>query len=183
MNDKEQVIRALRGALLLLRRDRTGLEHMSMTVEGFWWSFYAAVIVAPAYALIVFVERVAPGEMTVAEAVSRGGVTYIVSWLVLPVVGLVLTRFYGLTDRYVPLVVATNWLSVWIMAIFLVAIGLSGVLPENVASAIMLVALVAALYLQWFTIQAALETTGSTAITILAVVVVIEQVLQTALMG
>ena len=44
---REQIARGIRGALLLARFDARGMEYFDLSVEGFWDSFFGAVLAAP----------------------------------------------------------------------------------------------------------------------------------------
>ena len=47
------IVYGIYGAWRLARLDPGAMTHFDRTVEGFWNSFFAAVIVAPGYALII----------------------------------------------------------------------------------------------------------------------------------
>ena len=51
MPDREEVLGALYGAYRLARIDPAGMTYFNLSFEGFWRSFFAAVLVAPAYAV------------------------------------------------------------------------------------------------------------------------------------
>ena len=48
MPDRQEVLSALYGAYRLAWFDVSGMTFLNLTVEGFWRSFFAAVLVAPA---------------------------------------------------------------------------------------------------------------------------------------
>ena len=54
MPSANQVMYALYGAYRLARFDAAGMRYFETSIEGFWRSFFAAVIVAPPYALLLF---------------------------------------------------------------------------------------------------------------------------------
>ena len=45
--DQQEVIRSIYGAWRLPWLDRSGMGHFNLSVDGFWRSFFAAVLVAP----------------------------------------------------------------------------------------------------------------------------------------
>jgi hypothetical protein len=48
-----EIQRALQGAWLLARGDTRGMGLFDLSVEGFWRSFAAALLAAPAYVLVL----------------------------------------------------------------------------------------------------------------------------------
>jgi hypothetical protein len=53
MPNQEEVLRSIYGAYRLAWLDRSGMSQLNLSVEGFWRSFFAAILVAPGYALLV----------------------------------------------------------------------------------------------------------------------------------
>ena len=97
MPDREEVLSALYGAYRLAWFDVAGMAHFNLTVDGFWRSFFAAVLVAPAYAILVGLqvasgeEAIDPGLLLLGESIG-----YILAWCAFPLVAIVLTRLLGL---------------------------------------------------------------------------------------
>ena len=56
-----EIAYAFYGAWRLAHLDASGLKYFDTSLDGFWKSFFAAVLVAPAYALIVVTEITGPG--------------------------------------------------------------------------------------------------------------------------
>jgi hypothetical protein len=56
-----EFVRSLRGAWLLARGDAAGMGLLDLTVEGFWNSFAAALVAAPAYVLLLADRYAGPG--------------------------------------------------------------------------------------------------------------------------
>lgn len=162
--DQAEVARSLQGAWQLARLDPSGMSYLNLSVEGFWRSFFAAVLVAPGYALLVGQELFAREEPVNAMwAVLVETVAYGVGWAAFPVVAIFLTRLLNLSRNYVPLVVAANWAAVIQIAGFLAAIALGVVLPP-LAGLMVVAATGAILFYQWFVIRTALGTSGGVAI-------------------
>lgn len=99
-----------------------GLRMLDLSAEGFWDSFFAIVVAAPA----LFVSWVAVANEIGGDGPVGGRIgillalalTDVVSWIApLALLGLA-ARTIGIGDRFVHYVVATNWASVilvWIM--------------------------------------------------------------------
>jgi len=170
MPDREEVLRSLYGVYLLARMDPSGMGHLNLTVEGFWRSFFAAVLVAPAYAILVGLqvaseeEPVNPRLLLLTESIG-----YVLAWGAFPLIAIVLTRLLGLGRNYVALIVALNWTAVLQTALFLAVVLLNPLLPEILGTLAITLTTGAILVYQWFVIRTALETTGGVALMLLLV--------------
>ena len=168
----------------MFRLRAASIERFDLSVEGFWKSFFAAVLTLPAYILMLWIDSAR------SEASARDGgdlvgafIFYLMGWIIFPLISLVLTRFFDLGGRYVPLVVAHNWVSVWLTAIFVAALVASLVVPPPIDRSLLLMALVGALYVQWFVIKAALLTTGLVALGFVTLNVIVEQTVSRLVLG
>jgi hypothetical protein len=162
--DQAEVVRSLYGAWRLAWLDPSGMGQFNLSVEGFWRSFFAAVLVAPGYALLVAQDLLAREEAVhPIWAVLVETLAYAVGWAAFPVAAIFLTRLLGLSRNYVALIVAANWASVIQIGAFLAVIALGFVLPPLAGLAVML-ATGAILFYQWFVIRTTLDTTAGIAI-------------------
>lgn len=131
-----EVLRAWHGAIRLARGDPAGMSYFDDTVEAFWRSFNAAIIVAPVYAIFAAARySTYPPAASTARVMLVELTLYIVSWLIYPVVMEPLCRALGREALFVRYIVAYNWASLVQMALYL---GLLFVvvllqLPEGVA--------------------------------------------------
>ena len=138
---REQIARSIRGALLLARFNARGMEFLDATVDGFWDSFFGAVLSAPiaAYWLVVgFPETtVSAGWVVAVEAVR-----YVVGWIMFPAIMIPIARGLQVWPRYVPFVVAYNWSMVVQTALFFVitVVGQTGLVPLEIDSVVYLAA-------------------------------------------
>ena len=174
MPDREEVLGALYGAYRLARLEPAGMTYFNLTFDGFWRSFFAAVLVAPAYAILIGLrvadesEAVDLGLLVVTESIG-----YVLAWCAFPLVAIVLTRILGLARNYVPLIVALNWTAVLQTAVFLAVVLLGPILPEVLATLLVTLMTGAILGYQWFVIKTALQTTGGIALMLLLVDLVV----------
>jgi hypothetical protein len=174
MPDHQEVLNGLFGAYRLAWFDASGMAHFNLTVEGFWRSFFAAVLVAPAYAILIGMQLSAEAEnFNLALVVLTEGVGYILAWCAFPLVAIVLTRLLGLDRNYVALIVAVNWSAVLQTGAFLAVLLLGVIVPEGLGTLIVTLTTLAILIYQWFVIRTALETTGGIALMLLLVDLVI----------
>lgn len=169
-----EIRRSLGGALLLARGDAAGMGRFDLSVGGFWRSFTAPLLAAPAFALLVAEQQAlraaaAAADPAVAAAAAGMGATvlaesasYLVDAVTFPLLAIPLTRFLGLGSRYVPLVVATNWAGLPQVAAFLAAVTLSVAVPP-LRPPLLLAVLFGTMAYQWFVVRVASGATGAVA--------------------
>ena len=123
MPSAQEIQQYLTGAWRMMMGKADGLRLLDLSADGFWNSFFAIVIALPA--LIVGWVGVAnelsqlSGDFgSKLSIVARLAVIDLAAWI-LPLVALAAASSrVGIADRFVPLVVASNWASaiiVWIM--------------------------------------------------------------------
>lgn len=165
MPSSAEIAHQLQGAWLLARGDRRGLDWFDVSVDGFWRSFSAALVVAPVYALVLLEQYAALGwpdsGWRAAFAEASG---YVAGWVAFPIAAIFLTRLLGLGSRYVALVVAANWSAVLQIALYAALVTVSLVLPTGMRTPLLFGATLMILAYQWFVIRTALATGTSTAV-------------------
>ena len=155
------IVRSVQAALLLARGETRGMALLDLSVEGFWRSFSAALIVAPAYLLVLLDQyRLLgwpehPWSTLVAEIAS-----YLLGWVAFPLAAIPLTRLLGLSTRYVPLIIANNWSTVVQVGLYTTVVLVGIILPAELRTMALFAATLAVLAYQWFVIRTALATTG-----------------------
>lgn len=114
-----------------------GLDRLDLSVEGFWRSFAAILLVVPFVGLAMMTERAlvaasgeAPPPFT-TSVLGANALALLIDWLAFPLVFALLAKPLGMADRYVPFIVARNWASAPVAAIgaSIGAIGLIGTPP------------------------------------------------------
>jgi hypothetical protein len=170
MPSYDEVVRSLYGAYLLARADRSGMAHFDLSVDGFWRSFFAAVLALPGYVIIVAGEVALGAEAeSGAGMILARGVVYVVGWIAFPVAALVLCRLLGLGSNYVALIIAANWATVLQIYAFVAALLGSQILPGPIAGLVNIAIMVAIFAYLWFVIRTSLQTTGAIAVLFLLV--------------
>lgn len=160
-----EIRRSVEAAWLLARGDQRGMALFDLSVDGFWRSFAAALLVAPAYALVLADQYAhlgwpeSPWWTILAEAIS-----YLSGWVAFPIAAIFLTRLLGLASRYVPLIIANNWSAVVQMGIYTVVVVVGALLPAEMRALALLLTTLTVLAYQWFVIRTALGTGGGTAL-------------------
>ena len=165
------------GAWRLALLDRSGMNWFNHSIEGFWRSFFVALLIAPLAALLVGFQLINTEEGSyTARLVAVEVSVYALGWIVYPVATLFVCRLMALTDHYVSYIIAYNW-SHAIPAVVAAPIVLSvlmGLLPLGLAESILLIVTIAVLTYRWFIARVALGADGLTA----AALVALELILQ-----
>ena len=154
-----EIGRAIDGALLLLRSDPAGMQRFDVSVEGFWRSFGVLLLLLPAFAIFFAFERAALLSGAVEMAVPYDDTRFYVSrlaalvlgWVDYPLVLALIAGPLGFGRRYVPLVVALNWVSILAVLPMLVPplLALFGFIDIAMASQLGLFALGLVLWYQY----------------------------------
>ena len=166
MPDSQEIIRSIQGAFLLARFNIAGMTYFNVTVDGFWRSFFAAVLLAP---VIVFTGLVfyAGSDFQAMRIVAVETGQYIAGWVVFPVVMIFVARSMNLTGRYAGYIIAYNWSSVIQVALFTpINLALSNSGPSWVLEFVWLSALAYLVIYLVFIAKTALATKLSIAISL-----------------
>jgi hypothetical protein len=151
MIGRSEIRRALDGAWLLFLNRPDGMRHFDVSVEGFWRSFQAIILIAPAYALTVIADEQRVFAEPAARSSASQSVFYLdnvlafgVDWITFPILLALAARSLGIAQAYPGYIIARNWAAV-ISATPFAAIGLLlvlGILGED-AGAILSLASIA----------------------------------------
>ncbi len=119
MITRDEIERSLTGAWLLFLDKPGAIGTFDASVEGFWRSFQAIVLVAPVYAITIFADHAiyaaaagAEGAVDHAAFYATRWVSLALDWVTLPLILAGLARFLGIRGGYPAYVVARNWSSV-----------------------------------------------------------------------
>lgn len=177
-----EAAQGLFGAWRLLHLDRTGLQYFRATREGFWNSFWAAVIVLPADAIssALFVSA-NPGNVADAgplRVVAIFLVIYVLQWIVFPLVIAGYTDAIQRSERFVLFIIAHNWANVVRAAILLPAVAIfaaDGIGNPGWGAAVFFVSLAAMWIYTGFVARAALDTSvaGANAVVVIEIVIAV----------
>ncbi len=114
---------ALFTAFRVARFDAGATSAFDHTVEGFFRSFFAALLSAPIYAFLVIAEQRIVGDIpengarpALSSAPPPGmgywlieAAAYVIDWVSLPLAMILIVKLIGASQRYVPFVIAYNW--------------------------------------------------------------------------
>jgi hypothetical protein len=159
---------SLAGAWTIMRGRREGLARLDLSIEGFWRSFGAIVLLIPFAALALLSQQrmvEAAGDGVDAPGGLAGGgigveaVAFLADWVLFPLVFAVLARPLGLGARYVPFIVARNWAAVILAAMLAVvhAVHVLGIVPTALAPYLLIAALAVALRFSYVVAKTALD--------------------------
>lgn len=120
MPSGREIIYGLYGALRLLMLDRKAMAYFDLSVEGFWKSFFAAVLIAPGFVIMMWLREPA-GEIPAEplSAIAVFAIAYVVSWTAYP---LIVHQICEVIDRhkaFIGYIVAFNWSKVIQMLLYL----------------------------------------------------------------
>lgn len=113
----DEVERCLAGAFRLMRHDPGGIDHFDTTIEGYWRSFFALILVLPAFVIVMagqwqmLIQPLlgAYPSVDLWHFLALHGAAMLVNWFAWAAAALILTRITGVERRYVPFMVAYNW--------------------------------------------------------------------------
>ncbi len=163
MPSYRDIVYGIYGAWRLARLDESAMSYFERTPAGFWKSFFAAIIVAPGFAVIIGYELAqAELEAGVLRMFLVESLAYLLGWTAFPVIVHQICGAIGKRDAYLGYIVAFNWSKVIQMAVFLPAIGLIalGVLPGDSGGLLRWVVSILILFYQWFVTRTALAVTA-----------------------
>lgn len=172
------VQRAIWAAMRLARFDADAVRDFDRSFEGFFRSFFAALLCAPFYPILMFAERRYSAEMTAIESgaefagVSPVGTAYYLYesaaylgyWLTVPVAMIFLARLLRLEAHYVSYIVAYNWATCIVTAakVPFSLIYLAGLVPPDVFLATYYTLLLLTVAYRWLIAQMALGAPPAT---------------------
>ena len=181
MVSTREMATSLFGAWRLARLDPRGMSCFNATEAGFWHSFFAAVICAPAYALIVALDYSSmPVTASDTRIISVHAIAYVINWTAFPLAMFSAARWLGREQLYVRYIVAFNWAKVLETMLFLPAKALAAtgmpwftILPG-------LTALLVFGY-QWYVARTALMISGAQAMAVIGLDLLLDIALMIAM--
>ncbi|MAF49039.1 MAG: hypothetical protein QGH73_07145 [Rhodospirillales bacterium] len=159
----QETTSALYGAYRLARADAGGMAYFDTSVEGFWRSFFAAVLVAPLFGLFLAIRFNTGGlEVSGLRFAAVEIIAYVTAWVVFPLIMFHICQAIEREKQFIGYIVAYNWASVWQNLIYLPFVMLSelGYLSPASGRALGLAVLLLVLLYTWFITKTALRVTG-----------------------
>lgn len=158
---------AIYGAWRLAWVDPRGLAYFDASERGYWQSFWAAVIAAPAYSLIVAINLSGPDY---ANAPPIGDlrlllielIAYVISWTAFPLAMVTVAKMLGREAQYMRYIVAANWGGLLEMAAFLPATAVGETVPA--LEVLPVLVSIAMFSYEWYIARTALALTSRQAL-------------------
>ena len=149
---RHEVLLSLYGVWRLFLRDPRGIEWLDVSIEGFWKSFFCAVVVLPIFGVWVFIRNSGLEDVGIIRLVTVEGIGYVVQWVTWPLVMAYIAPAIGRDDNFIRYIVAFNWSAGIYVCIYLIVIGikLSGIVSGGGLALIGLVAAIVILSYHWY---------------------------------
>jgi len=164
------------GAFKLARFDASGAEVFGNTAAEAWFSFTAALIVAPMIVMWILLDGFsAPEDTPMLTSVTFEVMTYVIGWLLFPVIAFHLLVFMGKDARYPRFINAYNWTAVIQNSLFLfmhLFLGAMGA-PDEARALLGMMMLAYVLMYGWFVARTVLEIETGPAVTVVALDLVV----------
>ena len=165
-----EITRGVQGALGFLRRDPAALLSFDNTMEACLRSFRLMAVTAPFYVVYSLI-RYANLTVTIdtGELIAIETMSYVINWLLYPVIFYEVARRRGWLDRYPRYIAALNWTNLPGIVIAIAAIVIKMIMPTAIGG-ILEIAL-QALFFYWFLVitRLTLGTDWAMAVVLLAV--------------
>lgn len=155
-----EVVGSLYGAYRLARADAGGLQFFNDSIEGFWRSFFASVVVLPFYLVLLMVRHETALEHVPAlRFYSIEMIAYVIAWVAFPLVMVSFARVLGRDHFYIRFIVTYNWAAVLQNGLYLpvTILATAGLLSEPVANTMGLAVLGLIVVYVWFITRVTLE--------------------------
>ena len=123
MPPKQEIVSSLYGAWRLMRLDAAGMTYFNLSSDGFWRSFFAAVMIAPFYVALSYVELADQAEAR-AALMALDFASYCARWAAFVVVMIFIARLLQRSQHYAGFIIASNWISVpqWVLGMVVFAV-------------------------------------------------------------
>ncbi len=155
--------RSLAGAWQLIKLNPQAMDYFDKSVDGFWKSFWAIILVAPLFFLGLGVSF----DAAVEQGHQVSFTAHVIEFLLrLPLIALVMvyfTKFLRIDTHYSEMIVAFNWL--WVLSNYIILplsmLISTGIIPIEVGTLlVVVVAVYLELYVTWFLFKTSLKISG-----------------------
>jgi hypothetical protein len=146
----------IEAAVAMLLGKPGALGRFDVSLDGFWRSFAAILLVLPSFAVSLLAIWHGQMEQLPADVVDLPWVSFVaeklvalgLDWVALPVVLALIAGRLGLSGRYVPFIIARNWAAPVVSALYAVPalIYAAGIINAEIAAVLSLPVVVVALH-------------------------------------
>jgi hypothetical protein len=113
---RDEVVQSLTGAWELFLDRPDAMRFFDVSADGFWRSFYAIILIVPAYTLIsifgrsqILVESVVAAQFDDSAFIINKSVALGFEWIALPVILALAAPALGIGQSYAAFIIARNW--------------------------------------------------------------------------
>jgi hypothetical protein len=167
MPNQGEVAAALQGAIRLARLDAGGLAYFDRTLDGFWRSFFAALMLVPVQIALMLLGDGSDGlrDVDPFRLVAVEAIAYALHWLAYPCLMLLVVDVLDRRARFFDFMVPYNWANVpqTVLLLLVAVLTASGVLPMVFTQLLWIAAFSSILVYQWFVAKVGLGVPGRTA--------------------
>ena len=165
-----EITRGVQGALGFLWRDPAAALHFDNTMEACLRSFRVMALALPFHVVLNLIRYAhLTVQVDVFDVVMVEAISYIVNWLLFPVIFYEIARRRGWLERYPRYIGALNWISLPATIIATAAVALEAVVPDRVDQVIEIIT--QALFFYWFLIATRLALGADWLISVVLLVV------------
>jgi hypothetical protein len=164
---RDEIARSLSGSWALVQNRPDAMRHFDVSLDGFWRSFQAIILIAPIYALTAMADRRAMLSDAIADEtfsdsafITAKAITLGLDWITLPIILAVVAGPLGIQRGYTAYVVARNWTTVLLILPFaaIALIEMIGLISIEIAALLTFVALAAVFRVSYVVARRALNT-------------------------
>jgi hypothetical protein len=146
-----EIARGVAGAFAFLRRDPQALQCYDNTMEACLRSFRVMVLALPFHVVLNLIRYAhLTVQVDVFDIVMVEAISYVVNWLLFPVIFYEIARRRGWLERYPRYIGALNWISLPATIVATAAVAVEAIVPERVDQVIEIIT--QALFFYWFLI-------------------------------
>ncbi|UOM33186.1 hypothetical protein [Acuticoccus sp. I52.16.1] len=170
-----EIGRSLEGAWRLFRNRPDGIDLLDRSIDGFWRSFWAILLVLPIDAIsLLALSRIAV-QPPFGEAFAERLPVLALDWVAFPILLACIAKPLGVTKRYVTYVVARNWAAPisWVIVTIPLLLQGAGFMGDELAVIATIAALMVAVRYHYLIMRIALGVTLEIAIALVVVDLVI----------
>jgi hypothetical protein len=116
----QEIYQSLYGAWRIACMDAGAMRYFNLTIDGFWRSFIAAVLLAPFFLITNIVNETGAGAEHVADNTVGYAIVWLIvwfiGWAIFPLIMVPVASLLNLSGTYVPFIIAWNWSSMLMAA-------------------------------------------------------------------
>lgn len=159
---RQEIVYRIQGALRLARFDVSGLQHFDTSPEAALRSFFAAFLVAPAFAITLLLVAEEPPAIAPFAVLMTCILAYSLVWTVFPVIAHRICQVIGKEPAFFRFLSADNWVSVvgYHLQLVVVVLTAGELLPDMVSDLLQISLKVYVVALSWFVCRHGLEIGG-----------------------